>query len=50
MIIRKEEPKDKKEIYNLVKEAFKNAEHSDGQNITLLISVETQKALFQNYL
>ena len=29
MIIRKEEIKDKEEIYNLVKEAYKNAEHYD---------------------
>ena len=36
MIIRKEEPKDKEEIYNLVKEAFKNAEHSDGQEHNLV--------------
>ena len=36
MIIRKEELKDKEEIYNLVKEAFKNAEHSDGQEHNLV--------------
>ena len=36
MIIRKEEIKDKEEIYNLVKEAFKNAEHSDGQEHNLV--------------
>lgn len=28
------------------KKPLKNAEHSDGQNITLLIRLETQKALF----
>ena len=36
IIIRKEEIKDKEEIYNLVKEAFKNAEHSDGQEHNLV--------------
>lgn len=39
MIIRQENNKDHNEIYNLVKEAFKTAEHSDGNEQDLVIEL-----------
>ena len=49
MIIRKEEPKDKKEIYNLVKEAFKNAEHSDGQEHNLVNKLRNSESFIPEF-
>ena len=41
--IRKENKKDYEEIYNVVKTAFETAEHSDGNEQDLVVSLRTSK-------
>ncbi len=43
MNIRQENTKDYNEVYNLIKSAFKNAEHSDGNEQDLVCSLRTSK-------
>ena len=44
MLIRKERPSDYNEVYSLVKEAFRNAEHTDGKEQDLVVALRESEA------
>ena len=44
MIIRQEQPSDYNTVYQIVKSAFKNAEHSDGNEQELVVALRNSKA------
>lgn len=50
MEIRKETIKDQEAIYQVVEEAFKTAEHADGDEQNLVNRLRSSKAIVQSFL
>lgn len=50
MIIRQERPEDYDTVYHVVKEAFENAEYTDGNEQNLVAALEKANRLFRNFL
>lgn len=50
MIIRQERPEDYDTVYHVVKEAFENAEYTDGNEQNLVAALRKANRLFRNFL
>ena len=50
MIIRQERPEDYDTVYHVVKEAFENAEYTDGNEQNLVAALRKANRLFRNCL